>query len=1093
MAEVADVVDTLAEKRQRLMELMLRQKRKVDESARSIPPRRAGEEPILSFGQRRLWFIEQLQPGSAAYNVPGAVRIRGRLELPVLEACLGEVGRRHETLRTSIQALGGEARPVIAAEPKLRLVAADLRGVLAAEREAEARRLVGQCIRRPFDLASDPLAVTVLLRLGDDEHIFLLLMHHAICDVWSIGVFFRNTMALYDAFTLGLPSPLPALPIQYSDYALWQRRQLQGENLQKLLAFWQEQLADAPFVLELPTDLPRPAEQTFRGGQAYLTLDPGLTEGLRALGAQHEASLYMTLLAGLDTLLHRYTGQGTILVGIPVANRNRVELEGLIGLLLNTLVVRADVAGGAPFGQLLAQVRERTLGALAHQELPFERLVEDLRVERDMSRNPVYQVMFTFQNVPSSAMTARALEMARYEVLEGTSREDLELNLRETGEGLAGWFAFDVGLFEPATVARMTGHLRTLLKGIVRHPDLPVAELPLMSDAELQQVRVEWNDTARPEGEAVFPRLFDAWVERTPEATAAVCAGVALTYRELDGWARGLARHLSGLGVAPGALVALLDRRGLDLLAAILGVMKAGAAYLPLDPEHPAHRHAQVLRQSGAALVLAAEDLLPVLDEASAELESPPRRLPLPALLAREGGEGEPRRGRPADLAYTIFTSGSTGLPKGAMVTQGGMVNHLRAKISDLGLGAADALAQTASQCFDISVWQFLAPLAVGGRVHVYSDEVAHDPGKLLESVDADGVTVLETVPSLLRMMIEEADRRGAGRPRLTALRWIIPTGEALPPELCTRWLAAYPGVPLVNAYGPTECSDDVTHHPVAAPLAPQAVRVPIGRAIVNTRLYTVDRGFRPAPIGVAGELCVGGAGVGRGYLNSPERTAAVFVPDPFGEEPGARLYRTGDLVRRLPDGSLDFLGRIDHQVKVRGFRIELGEIEAVLAQHPEVRQAVVLTQEAGAADRALIAYVVAGPKMDEGGLRAYLAVRLPDYMVPAAFVLLEGLPLTANGKVDRRALLAFAPGFEARGAYVAPRSPVEESLAAIWAEVLKVPRVGVEDNFFELGGQSLLATQVISRIREAFKVELPVRVLFQQPRVTALAEGLEA
>jgi amino acid adenylation domain-containing protein len=1092
MAELSTPADALAAKRQQLMELMLRQKRKTAESARNIP-RRGGEEPVLSFGQRRLWFIEQLQPGSAAYNVPGAVRIRGRLDLPVLETCLREVGRRHETLRTSIRVVEGEPRLVIAAEPRLRLVTADLRGVPAAEREEEARRLIGACVREPFDLASDPLARTILLRLGDEEHLFLLLMHHAICDVWSIGVFFRNTMALYDAFTLGLPSPLPELPVQYPDYALWQQRLLRGENLEKLLAFWKEQLADAPFVLELPTDLPRPAEQTFRGGQAYLTLDAGLTEGLRALGAQHEASLYMTLMAALDVLLFRYTGQETILVGIPAANRNRVELEGMIGLLLNTLVVRADLAAGMSFRRLLAGMRERILGSLAHQELPFERLVEELRIERDMSRNPVYQVMFTFQNVPSSAMTARDLELARYEVLEGTSRDDLELNLRETGEGLAGWLAFDAGLFEPSTAARMTGHLRTLLAGILTHPDLPLSELPLMSGAELQQVRVEWNDTARPQPPTVFTELFGAWVERTPEATAAACEGITLTYRELDERARGLAARLPGLGVVPGDLVALLDRRGLDLLAAILGVMRAGAAYIPLDPEHPPHRHAQVLGQSGAALVLAAEDLLPVLDGAAAELADPPRRLSLPALLARAGEEEASRRGQPADLAYTIFTSGSTGLPKGAMVTQGGMVNHLRAKIADLGLDAADAVAQTASQCFDISVWQFLAPLAVGGRVHVYPDEVAHDPGRLLAAVDADGVTVLETVPSLLRMMVEEADRRGAGRPFLAGLRWVVPTGEALPPELCGRWLAAYPGIPLVNAYGPTECSDDVAHHPVAVPPASQAVRVPIGRAVVNTRLYVVDRGFQPAPIGVAGELCVGGAGVGRGYLNSPERTAAVFVPDPFGEEPGARLYRTGDLVRRLADGSLDFLGRIDHQVKVRGFRIELGEIEAVLMQHPAVRQAVVLAQEAGAADRALIAYTVAGPEVDDGTLRAFLASRLPDYMVPAAFVLLADLPLTANGKVDRRALLALAPGFAARGHYVAPRSPVEESLAAIWAEVLKVPRVGVEDDFFELGGQSLLATQVISRVREAFMVELPVRLLFQQPRVAALAEGLES
>ncbi|HKI01750.1 MAG TPA: amino acid adenylation domain-containing protein [Thermoanaerobaculia bacterium] len=767
----------------------------------------------------------------------------------------------------------------------------------------------------------------------------------------------------------------------------------------------------------------------------------------------------------------------------------------MIGFFVNTLALRGDLSGEPGFQDLLQREREVSLGAYTHQDLPFERLVEDLRVERDMSRNPIYQVLFAFQNVPPSAMAAHGLSLQRYEVLEVTSREDLELDMRETPDGLAGWFGYDAALFDRTTVLRTALHFENLLDGIIRYPDRQVADLPLLAEGEIQALLADWNDTSVVEpGTDTWPGLFAAQAARSPEAMAAVDAGGALTYSELNARANALAWHLEGLGVGPGTVVALLDRRGLDLLTAIAAVLKAGGAYLPLDPEHPPVRHVEILRQSGAPLVLAGRDLLPDL---LASLDSGAARiLDLGELLAAGGrADDPPLVSGPADLVYAIFTSGSTGLPKGAMIEQRGMVNHLRAKIEALGLHAGDTVAQTASQCFDISVWQFLAPLVVGGRVRIYGDEVAHDPSRLLARSEEDAVTILETVPSLLRLMLEEAERRGAGRPRLAALRWLIPTGEALPPELCGQWLAAYPHAPLLNAYGPTECSDDVTHHPIAQPLGEGTPRVPIGRPVRSTALYVADPDLRLLPIGVAGELLVGGWGVGRGYVSSPERTAGVFVPDPFGGLPGARLYRTGDRARRLADGTLDFLGRIDHQVKVRGFRIELGEIEAVLGQHPGVRQSAVLAQEAGAADRALVAYVVSDldPETAERELRDGLKARLPEYMVPAAFVLLDAMPLTPNGKIDRRALLASGGvAFEAREGYVAPRNPVEESLAAIWAQILKVERVGVYDNFFELGGQSLLATQVVSRIREAFEVDLPVRALFQKPDVAGLSEAIE-
>jgi amino acid adenylation domain-containing protein len=1125
MADQALAATTLAAKRRRLLELRHRTEG-ATATAAITGPLTAGP-PVLSYGQKRLWFIEQLQPGSAAYHVPGAVRIRGQLDTRVLARCLAEIVRRHEILRTGVAAAGGQPLPVIApvqAAPELPLITADLRALPESRREAEVRRLIGLHIRHPFDLARAPLARTALLRLADEESIFLLLMHHLISDVWSIGVFFRNTMAMYDAFTAGRPQPLAPLAVQYTDYARWQQRRLEGAGKEELLGYWKEQLAGAPQVLELPVDHPRPPLQTFRGGQAYMSLGAELTAALHTLATRHEATLYMAVLAAFNILLYRYTYQSTILVGIPVANRTRVELEGLIGLLLNTLVVRTDLDGEGDFRHLLAQTRKNSLAAFAHQDLPFEKLVEEMKIERVMSRSPLFQVLFTFQNVPPSAMDTRDLVLSRYEVLEGTSREDLELNLRDTGAGLGGWFAYDVGLFDAATPARMAGHLLTLLHGIVTQPEAPLAQLPLLSAAEAQVLLHEWNDTAVPGKTAAaspppcFAALFAAQAASAEAVIAAVCAGDALTYGELSARAGQLAREVT-LAVAspvpqPLPVIAVLARRGLDLLVALVGLLEAGAIYLPLDPEQPAHRHAQVLGESGALAVLASDELLPALAEALAGLASErrPRVLPLARLAggadrpAVDRDHGLQARVDAGDPAYLIFTSGSTGVPKGALVEQGGMLNHLYAKIEVLSLGTADVVAQTASQCFDISIWQLLAVLLVGGRVHIYPDEVAHDPDLLLARSEHDGITILETVPSLLSLMLEVIARQGDARPALSALRWLIPTGEALPPELCAQWLSVYPRVPLLNAYGPTECSDDVTHHVIARPPVAEATRVPIGGPIRNTRLYVLDPWGGQAPIGVAGELCVGGEGVGQGYLGAGGTTAASFVPDPFSgtaavlPTPGARLYRTGDLARRLADGDLDLLGRIDHQVKVRGFRIELGEIEAVLAQSPAVRQAVVLVREVGAGERALVAYLVVDEPARgddaavESELRELLRRRLPDYMMPAAFVLLEAMPLTANGKLDRRALPAYAGvTFGSRDSYVAPRTPVEESLAAIWAEVLKLPRVGVEDNFFEIGGQSLLATQVVSRVRDAFAVELPVRSLFQQPDLAGLAQAVEA
>jgi amino acid adenylation domain-containing protein len=1099
----------LSSQRRELLELLLREKQQKRRDApgypREIGRRPDGEPAVLSFGQRRLWFIEQLQPGSAAYHVPGAVRMAGELDREVLAQALDVVGRRHEVLRTGFPLVKGEPTPRIDDEPSLELRVEDLRDVPEGDREAELARRVDAAVLTPFDLARPPLARTHLFRLRDDEHVFLLILHHIISDIWSVGVFFRNVTATYDDLLDDGGSPLPPLPIQYGDYALWQRELLSGDSLERLLDFWREHLKDAPRVIDLPTDHPRPPEQSFEGGRRYMQLTPALTDALKEVAGRDEASLYMLLAAALNTLLFRYTGQSSILVGVPISNRNRLELEQLVGLLFNQVVLRSDLAAGLLFRDLLKTTRESLLQVIAHQDLPFERLVQEAGVERDMSRNPLFQVLFAYQNVPPSRMAARGLTLSRYEVSETTSREDLELDMRETPEGLAGWFGYDAALFDATTVERMARQFQNLLAAVAEAPETPLGELPLASAAERQQLLLEWSGPGAPEDpdEATFPEVFAGRVAAAGDAPASRFEGRSRSYRELDRLASRVALGLRRRGVGAGDLVALLAPRSDDFLAVILGVWKAGAAYLPLDPGHPPHRHRQVLTRARAALVLADAGRVEAAREGLPETAAPEVVDWTPWLDGAEAPSGAWPAPDPDSLAYVIFTSGSTGQPKGAMVHHRGMVNHLWAKVEDLGLTAADTVVQNASQCFDISVWQWMSALLVGGRVVTYGDEIAHDPLRLLETAEADRVTVLETVPSLLRVALTEALRLPPERrPGFEALRWMISTGEALPPELARDWAAAYPAVPLFNAYGPTECSDDVTHH-VVRPAGNETPREPIGRPVRRTRLYVVDGGFRPTLPGVPGELVVTGVGVGRGYLNDPGRTAEVFCPDPFaGEtgEAGARLYRTGDRTRWRRTGTLDFLGRLDFQVKVRGFRIELEEIEAALTTAPGVEQAAVLVAQPEGAPAALVAYVTRSDEMaggtgepDETAVRHHLGRRLPEYMVPDAFVVLDALPLNPSGKVDRKALAELAVGATARETeYVEPRTPVEARLAEVWRELLGAERVGAADHFFDVGGQSLIAAQLISRIRESFGVELSVRAVFQAPVLEELARVVE-
>jgi amino acid adenylation domain-containing protein len=1074
-----------------LAEVVERARREGDEEAASPIARvPRGADLPLSFAQRRLWFIDKLEPGASTYNLPYAVRLRGRLDAGALEQSLAEVVRRHESLRTTFSLGSGEPAQAVAEPVPLPLPQTDLSGLPEAEREAEAQRLAAEEAQRPFDLEAGPLMRAALLRLAEDDHVLLLTMHHIVSDGWSMGVVVREVGALYSAFSEGRESPLAELPIQYADYAAWQREHLSGATLERQLAYWRGQLTGVA-ALELPTDRPRPAVQTYNGAQRSFALPADLSAALTALNRREGVTLYMTMLAAFQALLYRYSGQEDISVGSPVAGRNRAELEGLIGFFVNTLVLRTDLGGNPTFEELLGRVREVALGAYEHQDVPFERLVEELQPERELSRNPLFQVMFEVQNATDDAVSLPGLALSPLGVENKTAKFDLTLLVEEGGEGLSAKFEYSTDLFDASTVERMGRHFQTLLAAMIADPSARVADVPLLTADEREQLAA-WNDTRQTFPlDKCFTQLFEEQAARTPGAAAAGFEGQTLTYAELNARANKLAHHLRTLGVGPEVPVGVFMPRGLDLLVGMLAIFKAGGVYVPLDPAYPKDRLAYIMADSQVSVLLSLGSVVerlpeygpPVVrvDDDAAAFEGASAENPAPASL-------------PENLAYVIYTSGSTGRPKGAMVEHRGMLNHLCAKVLDLQLTDADVLAQNASQCFDISVWQFLSALLVGGRVEVFGDEVAHSPARLSEACARARVSVLELVPSLLRGALEVVAADGALRGNLSALRWLLVTGEALPPELCRRWLELYPEIPLLNAYGPTECSDDVTHHVISE--SPETARVPVGRPVANMRIHILDKGLRPLPVGIAGELCVAGVGVGRGYLDRPDLTAERFIPDPFSAEPGARLYRTGDLARYLAGGEIEFLGRIDHQVKLRGFRIELGEIEAALERHVAVDEAVVLVSEPAPGEGRLVAYVVADGEPAPGPeeLRAHLRAALPEYMIPPAFVTLEKMPLTANGKVDRNALarLEAAAAVEPR-AYVAPRNAVEEALAGVWAELLGVERVGVEDNFFELGGHSLMAIQVSTRLLRTFKVDLPLRSFFEAPTVAGLAERLVA
>ncbi|PTL75144.1 non-ribosomal peptide synthetase [Vitiosangium sp. GDMCC 1.1324] len=1037
----------------------------------------------LSFAQERMWFLYQWNPASAAFNMPGAVRLSGEVDPEALRRGLQELARRHETLRTTFSDQEGRLLQVVASSLEIPLSVEDLRDVPEEQREQRTRERITAEARQTFDLTRGPLLRAVLLRLAEREHVLLLSMHHIISDGWSLGVLVRELAALYAAFVQGQPSPLQALPLQYAEFASWQREWLQGEVLDTQLSWWRERL-DPNAILELPTDRPRPPALSPHGARQTLLLPPELAQTLKALGQREGKTLFVTLLSAFEVLLHRYTGQEDLVVGTPIAGRNRSELEGMIGLFINTLALRTSVAGRPTFRELMGRVHQTTVDAFAHQDLPFERLVDALKPERRLSHSPLFQVMFILQNAPMPPLQAPGLVMEFQQPETGTTKFDLTLIATELPEGLRIVAEYSTDLFGTPAMSRLLEHYRMLLQGIAANPDQPIDSIPLLTGTEHRALQ-EWNDTpARYPRDVCLHQLIEAQVERTPDAIALTFEGQSLTYRELDSRANQLAWHLRSLGVGPESRVGLCLERSLEMVVALLATHKAGGAYVPLDPAYPQERLGWMLEDARPTVLLAQERLLSRLpaksthvvcvDSGWADISLQPRHAP-------------PAQATANNLAYTIFTSGSTGRPKGAMNEHHAVVNRLLWMQDEYELGAQDVVLQKTPFSFDVSVWEFFWPLMQGARLVLAKPGGHQDPDYLARLIAQERVTTLHFVPSMLKVFLEESELEQ----RCASLKRVVCSGEALPVEFQEQFFQRLPHAELHNLYGPTEAAVDVTYY--ACKPGQSHRSIPIGRPVANTVIRILDAQLKPVPIGVSGELYIGGVQVGRGYRARPNLTAERFIPDAFSDAPGARMYRTGDVARWLEDGNIEYLGRADFQVKIRGFRIELGEIETLLAQHPAVRQVAVVVREDRPGDKRLVAYVVAASEQPQANeLRSFLQSRLPEHMVPSAFVALETLPLSPNGKLDRRALPAPELGKSQAGQlFEAPRTELEQLIAGIWKDVLQVERVGVDDAFFALGGNSLLALQVHRRLKTALGTELALTQLFQYPTVRALAERL--
>ncbi len=1040
--------------------------------------------------------MEQMEPDSCLYNLPAILPLRGPVDPGLVEESVRQVVARHSALRTRFVVKDDSPYQVIADDvgEALDFSVIDLRSAKTGPDLSLLSKTLNDEIWIPFNLATGPLLRVRLILQRNNENLLLLVMHHIISDGWSINIFTREFRALLESAHAGEASglsPLPSLPQQYVDYALSQRQLLEGDKLGSLISYWRKQLDDAPSVLGLPLDYPRPARQSFKGALHPFNIPRSSLENLKSVCRENGVVPFMVLLGVFKVLLFRYTNQQKIVVGTPIANRNHSELEAVIGFFTNTLVLSSSVTPEMSFRELLAQVRDTTLGAYEHQELPFEKLVSELQPERSLSYNPLFQVMFTFQNLPTEKEDAResVRETARPEGQPADSlsfdfkfsKFDLTLAMTETGDGLSAVFEYATDLFETGTIERMTAHLVNVLEYVLENPDEPLAAFSFLSQNERQLILEEWNDTGR-EWPEILPLhgRFEKWARETPDATAIVFQETALTYRELNRRADRIAELLREQGVERGGIVGICLPRSLEMVAGLLAILKVGGAYMPIEPEFPEGRVAYMLDDAKVSHVLTVSECLPVVSQhkvsavALDKLEFSPN-----------GGENfAPVSVSPSDLAYVLFTSGSTGQPKGVMISHGAIYNRLQWMQEAYKLQANDRVMQKTPYTFDVSVWEFFWPLSEGACLVVAEPERHKESAYLVDLIKKQQVTCMHFVPSMLQLFLHE-DLTGCD-----SLARIICSGEALTVEQCRR-LQELPGVSAHNLYGPTEAAVDVTHWDCDE-WRDQYLSVPIGRPIANTQIYVLNEKLQPSPVGVSGELYIGGHNLAKGYLNKPELTAKQFIPNPFAKAPGDRLYKTGDLVRFRSDGNIEYIGRIDSQVKLRGLRIELGEIETQLCQYPGVAEAVVIVHRFGDLDERLAAYVVlADPdiSVDTGAVSAFIGKKLPNYMIPSTIMTIPELPLTANGKLDRKSLPE--PTAVRVSGPMEPVSDIEKELLGIWRKFLKVNDLETNDDFFALGGHSILVTQVINSINGHYHLNVPVRLLFENPTVKSLAKAL--
>ncbi|OPE01130.1 non-ribosomal peptide synthetase [Pseudomonas aeruginosa] len=1053
--------------------------------------RQDGEPLRLSYAQERQWFLWQLEPESAAYHIPSVLRLRGRLDLDALQRSFDSLVARHETLRTRFRLDGDEARQEIAASMALPL---DIVALGPLEEGALARQ-VETTIARPFDLERGPLLRVSLLRLAEDDHVLVLVQHHIVSDGWSMQVMVEELVQLYAAYSRGLELALPALPIQYADYALWQRSWMEAGEKERQLAYWTGLLGGEQPVLELPFDRPRPVRQSHRGAQFILELDIDLSQALRRVAQQEGATAFALLLASFQALLYRYSGQADIRVGVPIANRNRVETERLIGFFVNTQVLKADLDGRMGFDELLAQARQRALEAQAHQDLPFEQLVEALQPERSLSHNPLFQVLFNYQSEArgnGQAFRFDELQMESVQFDSRTAQFDLTLDLTDEEQRFCAVFDYATDLFDASTVERLAGHWRNLLRGIVANPRQRLGELPLLDAPERRQTLSEWNPAQREcVVQGTLQQRFEEQARQRPQAVALILDEQRLSYGELNARANRLAHCLIARGVGADVPVGLALERSLDMLVGLLAILKAGGAYLPLDPAAPEERLAHILDDSGVRLLLTQGHLLEHLPrQAGVEV------LAIDGLVLDGYAESDPLPTLSADnLAYVIYTSGSTGKPKGTLLTHRNALRLFSATEAWFGFDERDVWTLFHSYAFDFSVWEIFGALLYGGRLVIVPQWVSRSPEDFYRLLCREGVTVLNQTPSAFKQLMAVACSADMATQQ-PALRYVIFGGEALDLQSLRPWFQRFGDrqPQLVNMYGITETTVHVTYRPVSEADLEGGLVSPIGGTIPDLSWYILDRDLNPVPRGAVGELYIGRAGLARGYLRRPGLSATRFVPNPFPGGAGERLYRTGDLARFQADGNIEYIGRIDHQVKVRGFRIELGEIEAALAGLAGVRDAVVLAHD-GVGGTQLVGYVVADSAEDaerlRESLRESLKRHLPDYMVPAHLMLLERMPLTVNGKLDRQALPQPDASLSQQ-AYRAPGSELEQRIAAIWAEILGVERVGLDDNFFELGGHSLLLLMLKERIGDTCQATLSISQLMTHASVAKQAACIE-